>query len=270
MQHGFHKFLIGLVAAAFFLPATSQANIDLKSAGNFGVLAATTITSTGFSVVYNGDVGLQPGSSITGFPPAIVLGEMHIGDAVAQAGQADLASAYAATLLLLPSQDLSGQNLGGLTLTPGVYSFSSSAALAGNLVLDGLGDANAQFVFQIGSTLTTGSFSSISVINNGGQPGSNVFWQVGSSATLGNNSSFSGNILADTSITLNDSAAIIYGSALALNGAVTLENNSISRAVAIASPVPEPATMSLFLSGSLLIFAKKFRRRRSNATAVAA
>ena len=126
---------------------------------------------------------------------------------------------------LAPTQNLTGQNLGGLTLTPGVYSFSSSAQLTGTLTLDAQGDPNALFVFQIGSTLTTASNSSV-VFINGGQ-GNNTFWQVGSSATLGTGTAFTGNILALASITLTTGANIRCGRALARNGAVTQDHNNI-------------------------------------------
>ena len=151
---------------------------------------------------------------------------MHAADAVALQAQNDLTTAYNAAAGLAPTQNLTGQDLGGLTLTPGVYFFSSSAQLTGTLTLNDLGDPNAQFVFQIGSTLTTASNSSVVTINGGSMPGCNVFWQVGSSATLGTGTAFEGHILALTSITLNTGATILDGSALARNGAVTLDTNS--------------------------------------------
>ncbi|MCZ2495626.1 DUF3494 domain-containing protein [Xylophilus sp. Kf1] len=257
----FHRVILpGLLATAALHPLASQAAIDLKSAGDFGLLGATTITSTGPTVINNGDLGLKPGSSITGFPPAVVNGATHIGDTVAQQAQNDLATAYTAALSLTPTRNLSGLNLGGLTLLPGVYSFSSTAALDGRLVLDGRGDPNAQFVFQVGTTLTTGSFSQVAVVNQGAMPGSQVFWQVGSSATLGSGSQFAGNILANTSITMETAASIMYGSALAKNGSITLDSNTIYKGAAPVSPVPEPGTLSLMLSGSLLVMLRRFRR----------
>jgi type VI secretion system secreted protein VgrG len=133
---------------------------------------------------------------------------------------------------------LTGQDLGGLALLPGVYFFSSSAQLTGILTLDGNGDSNARFDFQIGSTLTTASSSSILLIN-GAQAG-NVFWQVGSSATLGDSTSFYGSILADASVTLDPEASILSGRALAITGAVSLSDNNI-----ITVPVPEPGSFWL-------------------------
>ena len=137
----------------------------------------------------------------------------HAADAVALQAQNDLTTAYNAAAGLVHTQDLTGQDLGGLTLMPGVYFFSSSAQLTGTLTLNDQGDPNAQFVFQIGSTLTTASNSSVVTINGGSMPGCTVFWQVGSSATLGTGTAFEGHILALTSITLNTGATILDGSA---------------------------------------------------------
>ena len=150
---------------------------------------------------------------------------------------------------------LTGQDLGGLTLSPGVYFFATSAQLTGTLTLDNLGDPLAEFVFQIGTTLTTASNSSVVTINGGALPGSTVFWQVGSSATLGTNTAFEGHILALTSITLTTGATILDGSALARNGAVTLDTNTIINAV------PEPATLTLALLGGALLGVPAVTRR---------
>jgi type VI secretion system secreted protein VgrG len=141
-----------------------------------------------------------------------------------------------------PTQNLTGQDLGGLTLLPGVRDFSSSAQLTGNLILDAQGTANAQFVFQIGSTFTTASAASVELIN--GAQADNVFWQVGSSATIGTYSVIYGNILADASITLTTGASLT-GRALALNGAVTMDDNVVS-----IETVPEPNS---FLAGALCL-----------------
>lgn len=208
------------------LPREASAQI-LGTADSFGVLAGSTVTNTGPSVIM-GNVGAAPGNAIVGFPPGIVLppGTIHAGDAVAATAQVDLATAYT-TLQALPSQfNLTGQNLGGMVLLPAIYSFATSAQLTGVLTLNGLGNPAAQFVFQIGSTLTTASNSAVLLIN--GANGNNVYWAVGSSATLGTNSVFAGNIVALTSITLNTGATITCGRALARNGAVTLDNNTIT------------------------------------------
>ena len=152
---------------------------------------------------------------------------MHKTDALAQQAQIDLNTAYN-TLALLPfTTDLSGQNLGTVgTLTPRIYKFSSSAQLTGTLTLDALGDPNALFVFQIGSTLTTASGATINVINGGANSG--VFWDVGSSATLGTSTTFAGNILALQSITISTSARILCGRALAETGAVTRDTGAFN------------------------------------------
>jgi uncharacterized protein with beta-barrel porin domain len=225
------KPLAGVMAVlgawGFAMTSNAEAQAVLGTAQTYGVLAGSTVTNTGPSVLM-GNVGVSPGSAIVGFPPGIVVppGTIHAGDAHAAQAQVDLTTAYN-TLQGLPSQvDLTGQDLGGLTLGPAVYSFATSAQLTGILTLNGLGNTAAQFVFQIGSTLTTASNSAVLLIN--GANGNNVFWAVGSSATLGTNTAFAGNIIALTSITLNTGASITCGRALARNGAVTLDNNVIT------------------------------------------
>jgi hypothetical protein len=205
--------------------ALAANSISLGTAQSFGVLGASAITNTGSTVV-TGDLGISPGTSITGFPPGSVTGTTHNDDAVATEAQSDATTAYNAILGTACTTDLTGQNLGGLTLTPGVYCFSSSAQLTGTLTLNALGNPNALFIFKIGSTLTTASGSVVQVIN----PASacNVFWQVGSSATLGAGTSFVGNILAETSITLTTGANVVAGRLLALTGAVTLETDDVT------------------------------------------
>ena len=247
------------VSALAGFPLYAPAAITLGTAGNFAVLAGSTVTNTGPSLIDGGDVGVSPGTAITGFPPGIIVAPFttHSADAVAALAQVDLGKAYDAAALLAPTQDLTGQNLGGLTLVPGVYFFSSVAALTGTLTLNDLGDPNAQFVFQIGSTLTTASNSTVVTINGGSTPGSTVFWQVGSSATLGTGSAFEGHILALTSITLDTGATLLDGSALARNGAVTLDTNNITNSLAA---VPEPTTLSIGLIGGTLL---GLRRRRA-------
>lgn len=217
---------LGLMAVA--VPSNSFAQApNLGSAANFAVLAGSTVTNTG-STVLLGSLGVSPGSAVTGFPPGIVLapGGTFVADAVAVQAQIDLATGYNATASRPATADLTGQNLGGLTLTPGVYNFASAAQLTGALTLNALGNPNAVFIFNIASTLTTGSNSSVTVI--GGGLGSNVYWRVGSSATLGTTTAFVGDILALTSITLDTGANIVCGSALARNGAVTLDTNNIA------------------------------------------
>ena len=194
----------------------------------FGVLAGSTVTNTG-PTTDTGNVGVSAGSAITGFPPgAVFSGTLHSADATAAQAQVDLTAAYN-TAMGLPCPGgnvLTGVDLGGLTLTPGVYCFATSAQLTGTLTLNGQGNSSAEFIFQIGSTLTTASSSAVVLINNA--QAANVFWQVGSSATLGTSTTFYGNIMAQASITLNTSAVISIGRALARVGAVTLASNTVS------------------------------------------
>jgi Ice-binding-like/PEP-CTERM motif len=245
--------LLAIFAFAVF-PLQAKAAINLGTAGNFAVLGGSTVTNTGSSVIDGGDVGLSPGPSITGFPPGIVTPPftIHATDAVAGQAQIDLTSAYNAAANLPPSGGPIASELGGQTLFPGVYAIVSSAGLTGKLTLDAQGNPNAQFVFQIGSTLTTASNSSVVVINGSPAAECHVFWQVGSSATLGTGTAFAGHILALASITMTTGASILEGSALARNGAVTLDSNHITNCAAEA-PIPEPATTVLFLIGAALL-----------------
>jgi len=254
--------LLALVATSLIPGLASADNITLGTAGNFAVLAGSAITNTGPTIITGGDVGVSPGTAITGFPPGSLTPPyvFHSADAVALQAQNDLTTAYNAAAALAPTQDLTGQDLGGLTLLPGTYFFSSSAQLTGTLTLNDLGDPNAQFVFQIGSTLTTASNSSVVSTNGGLDPSCSIFWQVGSSATLGTDTSFQGHILALTSITLNTGASVDEGSLLARNGAVTLDSNLISNC---AVPLPE----SSLLGFALLPFLFIARRRTTLANA---
>lgn len=217
---------ITLSALALASAGTATAQTYLASADYYAILAGSTITNTGPSVI-SGDIGLWPGTAITGFPPGYqATGTMHITDAVAQLAQSDLTTAYT-TLMALPAlTNLSGQDLGGLTLVAGVYHFNVEAQLTGTLTLDGQGDPSAVFVIQVTTALTTASNSSVVLIN--GAQANNVFFVVGSSATLGTDTQFNGKIVALTSITLNTGADITCGAALARNGAVTLDNNTIN------------------------------------------
>ena len=223
-----HLILSVVVALAGFLPQSKASLITLRSAGSFAVLGGSTVTSTG-NTVLNGDLGVSPGTAITGFDSATVNGAIHNDDTVAKLAQVDALSAYTTLAGETGGSDLSGQDLGNQTLTSGVYFFSSSAELTGTLTLSGTGD----FIFQIGSTLTTADSSKI-ILTDGAQA-CNVFWQVGTSATLGTGTSFNGSILAETSITF-ETGASMSGSALALTGAVTLDDNNIS-----ITAVPEAA-----------------------------
>lgn len=241
MNHGISASVTALVLA--YSAAGAFGAITLNAAGGFSVLAGSTVTNTGPSVIDGGDVGVSPGSAITGFGPGIVVAPYIIrsADAVTTQGQVDLGLAYDAAAALVRTFDLTGVDLGGLVLTPGVYFFSSSAALTGMLTLDKQGHTDAQFVFQIGSTLITASGSSVLTINDAPDGACNIFWQVGASATLGVGTAFEGHIMAMASITLNTGATVVDGSLLARNGAVTLDTNTVTNCLAI-EVIPEPGT----------------------------
>ena len=202
---------------------------DLGSAATFVALAHETVTNTG-SGVFVGDVGVYPGTEVTGFPPGTLRhGTIYRGGAVAAQAQIDANNAYNDLKGEKCNVDLTGKDLGGKTLTPGVYCFDTSAQLTGALVLDALGNPYAVWVFQTGSTLKTASNSTVAVINNG--QAVKVFWQVGSSATLGTGTRFIGNILAKASISMVTGASLI-GRALALTGAVTMNTNGTPAPIA--------------------------------------
>jgi hypothetical protein len=233
---------LGLVASVGLVtllsgasPASAQTAPSLGAAQSFAVLGAATVTNTGSSLI-TGDLGVSPGTAVTGFPPGIVAaGTIHSADAAALAAQSAVTSAYTSLVSQTCTQDLTGQDLGGKTLTAGVYCFSAAAQLTGTLTLDGQGNANAVFIVKMGSTLTTASGSSV-VLINGGAAG-NVFWQVGSSATLGTTTAFAGNMLAVASITLTTGASVT-GRAFAQTGAVTLDTNAVSVPTGGASSTP--------------------------------
>jgi hypothetical protein len=249
------RILLAMLIITSLTAYASTSSVDLGSAGAFAVLAASTVTNTGASVLV-GDLGVSPGTALTGFgAPAVVIGTIYAGDGVAAQAQTDLTTAYNAAAAASGAVDETGQDLGTLVLTPGVYSFSSSAQLTGTLILNAEGQTDPTFIFQIGSTLTTASNSSVEFINLVGATDSNLFWQVGSSATLGTGTDFAGNILANTSITLDTGANIQCGSALAMTGAVTLDDNSVSVCAGNSTSLPEPSTGSaLLLVGAPMLF----------------
>lgn len=202
----------------------SQAAVGLGTAAPFAVLAGTTITNTGPTVI-SGDIGVDPGSAITGFPPGILTsGTQYSAGPTSSQAESDLTSAYLDAAAQSPTATVSS-NLGGQTLAPGVYNASSALALTGTLTLNAENNPAAVFIFQAGSTLITGTNSTVALV--GGAQACNVFWQVGSSATLGTGTSFAGSILALTSITVQ-SGATLSGRALARNGQVSLDANTVT------------------------------------------
>ncbi len=223
------KSLLACLTCLFILTCWStslfaQTAPTLGTAQSFGVLGASTVTNTGPTVI-NGDLGVSPGNAITGFPPGVATGTLHAGDAAAAQAQSDATTAYNFLAGQPCNTVLTGQDLGGLTLVPGVYCFASTAQLTGTLTLNGQGNAAAIFIFKVGSTLMTASTSAISLIN--GATACNVFFQVGSSATLGTGTQLSGSIFALASITLGTNSTVA-GRAIALNGAVTLDSNTVT------------------------------------------
>ena len=271
-----YKYLIifSMVAlTAFFCSTTGFASI-LGSADSFAVLAGSTVTNTGNTTI-NGDIGVWAGTAYTGYGTVTQTGSQHLDDAVAQTAQGDLTTAYNGLAGMPVNTVLTGQNLAGLILTPGVYKYSSDALLSGTLLLDAQGKNNAYWVFQIGTGLTTAPNSAVQFINLGSNSGSDngVFWQVGSAATLDTGTAFEGNILADQMIALN-TGATLNGRALARIDKVTMQGNTINTGLngglrfegntiipfgpSGPSTVPEPATLSLISLGLIgLIFKKR-------------
>jgi len=253
MTHRNYRFIAGvalvLLLGVASIPLVNTSTTSAQSGGvpqgtytTYAILAGQAVTSTGLSVV-NGDLGISPGTALTGFPPGVITGATHLGDPVAAQALADAQVLYAYLDGLPCETNLSGQDLGGMTLEPGVYCFDSSAQLTGTLILDAQGSCDSLFVFQTGSTLTTSVASAITVINNpcsvNCRGGENVYFQVGSSATIGTGSQFVGNIVANTSATLNFGASLA-GSVFGLIGAVTLDTNNISACGTNPNPPPPP------------------------------
>jgi hypothetical protein len=235
-----YKLIVGLgaVALAVLLFAVGAAALtpELGAASSYAVLSGSTVTNIG-STTISGDVGVSPGTAVTGFPPgAVTGGTIHSADTNAAAAQASLGTAYD-TLAAAPcTNDITGQDLGGLTLVAGVYCSTSPVQLTGQLTLNAQGDSAAVFIFKSASELTTASGSSV-LMTNGGTD-CNVFWKVNTSAVLGSTTKFVGNILALTSISLKTGASV-SGRTLARNGAVTLDTNHVGfEACAVPTPTP--------------------------------
>jgi hypothetical protein len=238
-----------LLTVGHFRPVLAQTAPPLGTAQNFAVLGASTVTNTGSSVV-TGDLGLSPGTAVSGFPPGIVAGgSIYAADVVSKQARVDATTAYGDlaseacnTTYSVPT------DLGGMTLLPGVYCFTSSAAITGTLTLRGAGNPSAAFIFRVSSTLTTASDASV-VMTNGAQR-CEVFWQIGSSATFGTGTSFIGTVIALTSVTLNTNATT-SGRTLALNGAVTLDSNTVS-VTSCAAPLHPPLIGKSFNKPSIV------------------
>lgn len=213
----------------------AQTGVPLGTAATFAVLAGSTVTNTGPTIV-SGDLGVWAGTAITGFmgivpggPGTVVNGSIHSADSAAKQAQADLTTAYNdARGRTIPAPITKIGEIGGQTLPPGIYKAppSNSMQITGTLTLDGQNQPNPVFIFQVGSTLTTASNSVVKLIN--GANACNVIWQLDSSATLGTGTVFNGTILAQASITLN-TGAVVNGRALASIGAVTLDDNLVTR-----------------------------------------
>jgi hypothetical protein len=221
---GVGMLMLGLLSALLFASSAlgASATVGLGSAASFSVLGGSTVTNTGPTTMF-GDLGLSPGSSVTGAPH--VLGQTHVDDAVAIGAKNNLTTAYN-NAASRPSNGSAGTDLAGQVFLPGVRSASSSLLLSsGSVTLDAQGNPNAVFIFQIGSTLITGSNTSVVLVN--GAQACNVFWQVGSSATLGTGTRFVGTIMASATITAN-TVATIHGRLLARTGAVNLDTNTIA------------------------------------------
>ena len=228
--------LMGVLA----VPAdAAEAPVGLGTAASYSVLGGQTVTNTGPTKL-SGDLGVSPGTAITGFPPGTVGGAKHAGDAQAAKAQSDLTIAYNDAAGRALTASVAG-DLVGKTLTAGVYKSTGPLALSGTVTLNGQGNPNAVFIFQVASTLITASASHVNVIN--GAQACHVFWQVGSSATLGTTSSFTGTIMALTSIAVQTGAQV-QGRALARNGAVTLDNDTFTAANCATTPTPTSSASS--------------------------
>src|SRR5882672_10558353 len=240
-------FLLAAAGIGGFTLQGKATAIDLGEAGSFGVLGGSAVTNTGPTTIL-GDLGVYPGTAISGFPPGTVSGVAPSDVRMKQAHD-DAAAAYALLGGLAVTQDLTTE-LGGRTLTPGVYRLAT-AGLTGTLTLDGQGQANPLFAFLIGTTFGSAANSSVVGINGG--DASNIYFRVGTAATLGAGTMFNGTIISSTGETVG-AGATINGRIIALGGAVTLDNDHIT---VPAAAVPEPASMLAVGLGALLARRKR-------------
>jgi len=241
--------IAGLALNPLIANAQVQPPVGLGTADSFAVLAGQGVTNTGPTVV-DGDLGTSPDPPVTGFPPGTVNGAIHEADAVALQAQNDLTTAYNDAASRTPVSTIPTE-LGGQTLTPGVYDSESGTfeiVAGGTLTLDAEGDPDGVFIFQMASTLVTFDSSDVNLI--GSASPCNVFWQVGSSATLGTNSNFTGTILALTSIEVQTDA-VVEGRVLARNASVTLDDADIDASACIAAPSPSPSQVTPVPSGGV-------------------
>ena len=241
---GFSWLALGIaviVAMAVLIATQSRASaaqlpVSLGTAGDYRVLAGTSVTNTGLSHIV-GNLGVSPGTGLTGFPPGVITGVQDVDNAASGDAQSDLTAAFSDAAGRAPATGVSG-DLGGATLTPGVYNAATTLSITGTLTLDAQGDPDAIFIFQLGAGLATASASQV-VLTDGAQA-ANVFWQVSTTVTLGAGSTFAGNILALTSITAV-TGAVIQGRALVINGEVILDDNAID---GDSLSLTAPATLS--------------------------
>lgn len=277
--------MLVLLLATPWLASNVRADSILGTSANFAVLAGSTVTNVNATQI-TGDLGVSPGTAVTGFPPGIVNGTILTGtNAVVETAQTDLTNAFTTEAGLPSTGAILGGNLTGLTLGPGVYTVSAASSnLAGTLILSDGGVAGSIFVFQMASTLITSPGSKIDV--SGLSPTDSLFWVVNSSATLGDNTSFEGNILASASISFDPGATDLCGRALAETGGVTFAGQNpttlVQNAVSIGCvgtsgagggafdsvgasgtvPTPEPATFGLMLGGLVCLFCFSSWRKR--------
>lgn len=236
-----------LAAVAAGTPASAaryEDPVGLGTAEPFSVLGASTVANTGSTVV-GGDLGVSPGSAVVGFPPGLVGGAIHAADASAASAQGALTTAFLDAQGRVPTGGLGGAIAGG-TFQAGVYNAASDFDVSGAVTLDGEGDPNAVFIFQVGGSMTTASTTSIVLIGNA--QACNVYWQVGGSATFGTSTSFIGTVMAQSSISLTSGTTFI-GRALARTGAVTLDDNVFTSATCVATPTTTAVTATPATAG---------------------